>query len=178
MTSTVLTKWLCRRLSSRAVSSLSSPSFALSLQTTDRYRNSISRNDGRRGTSENKEGSSSSPLLANHQSQDKKVREVRHDEQHRGERRIDEEDREEAHARVLIPHRPPPHPSVIMECELSAILGATEERQEQLHGGLRGDREPGVERTTQASPGKVKSLRLKASNALNNVLNDLGHGIM
>jgi hypothetical protein len=65
-----------------------------------------------------------------------------------------------------------------MECELSAILGATEERQEQLHGGLRGDCELGVERTTQASPGKVKSLRLKASNALNNVLNDLGHGIM
>jgi hypothetical protein len=64
-----------------------------------------------------------------------------------------------------------------MECELSAILGATEERQEQLQG-LRGDCEPGVERTTQASPGKVKSLRLKASNALNNVLNDLGHGIM
>ena len=89
---------------------------------------------GRRGTSANGEGSPSSPLLADHELQDKQVGEVRHDEQHRGERRIDEEDREEAHARVLIPHRPPPHPSVIMECELSAILGATEERQEQLHG--------------------------------------------
>jgi hypothetical protein len=64
-----------------------------------------------------------------------------------------------------------------MECELSAILGATEERREQLQG-LRGDRELGVERTTQASPGNVNSLRLKMSNALNNVLNDLGHGIM